>query len=65
MTYFLAQDGSGHWYLVDASRRKDWETWTAIPDDQPAAWTPPPFASALGGSPSIVEFKNPLFLSTV
>lgn len=25
--YFFDRDESGHWYLVDADKREEWETW--------------------------------------
>lgn len=57
--YFLAQDNSSHWYIVDAAKRSDWDKWIAIPEHEPASWDTPEFAIALGRGPSFVEFSNP------
>ena len=59
MRFFLSQDGSCHWYLVPVDKRKEWEAWTAIDEDDERAWTPPDYAEAIGGSPSRVEFESP------
>lgn len=53
---FLSTDCSGHWYIVDASKRKEWEEWTAIDEDDERAWDAPDYAIAVGGDPSNVEF---------
>lgn len=53
--YFLGQDSSCHWYLVDASRRADWEEWENLSEDDEKSWTPPSFATAID-SPHEVEF---------
>jgi hypothetical protein len=53
--YFLGRDDDGHWYLVDAGKREEWETWVEDPD----AWATPEFARRLGGSPSWVTFTDP------
>lgn len=53
---FLDQDCSGHWYIIDASRREEWNAWTAIDEDDERAWEAPEYAIAVGGCPSSVEF---------
>lgn len=58
--YFLSQDQSSHWYLVEADKRAQWDKWNEIPEDDPKAWETPTFAHALGGSPNLVEFELPL-----
>lgn len=57
--YFLDQDQSFHWYIVDASRRREWEAWVNLSEDDPKAWNVPDFAEALSGGCSHVEFENP------
>lgn len=58
--YFLDQDNSGHWYLVDASKRLDWDRWRSIDEDNPKSWAAPKFSRELGCSPSLVEFGVPI-----
>jgi hypothetical protein len=52
--YFLDCDDDSHWYLVDASRRAEWEKWLNTPFYFPQ----PDFAEQIDG-PSRVEFENP------
>jgi ferric-dicitrate binding protein FerR (iron transport regulator) len=58
--YFLSQDNSCHWYLVEAEHREEWEAWRDLDEDDQRAWESPKFAEMLCGSPSRVEFENPL-----
>jgi hypothetical protein len=58
--YFLGRDNSAHWYLVDASKRAEWEAWCDIPEDDERSWDAPDFAKALGGTPSRVTFADPV-----
>lgn len=60
--YFLGQDNSGHWYLVLASRRQEWYSWTELDDEDEAAWEAPDFAERLDGSPGRVIFSNYRFM---
>jgi hypothetical protein len=57
--FFLAQDNSGHWYVVPFVNRHEWHAWCDIPEDDERAWTAPPFAQEVGGSPSRVTFLSP------
>jgi hypothetical protein len=57
--YFLASDDDGHWYVIDAARRDEWDDWREIDSEDERAWTPPPFAKSLGCSPSCVTFTDP------
>ncbi len=57
--FFLAQDQSCHWHIVDASKRTEWEAWNTLDEDDENGWVTPLFAKMLGGNPSRVEFENP------
>lgn len=57
MKYFLDQDHSCHWYLVEASRRKDWDEWLEIDEEDPASWETPEFATRVNGTQSSIEFE--------
>lgn len=59
MRYFLDQDNSMHWYLVEADHGAEWDAWTSLPDDDPAGWACPGYAERLDGGPSRVTFENP------
>lgn len=57
--YFLDQDNSSHWYLVDASRRKEWSAWLELTEDDERSWELPDFAERLDGGPQRVVFTEP------
>lgn len=57
--YFLDQDNSCHWYLVDASKREEWDKWVTLDEDDPAGWDSPDFAEMIDGHPNQVEFEAP------
>ena len=54
--WFLSQDNSCHWYLVLASKRKEWNDWKELPEDDPKGWDVPCFAKYLNSHPSQIEF---------
>lgn len=56
MKYFLSRDGDCHWYLVEADRRDDWDSWCEIDTNDPASWEVPGFARAID-NPSDIEFE--------
>ncbi len=60
--YFLSQDNSSHWYIVDASKRSEWEAWREIDEDDERSWEAPEFADRLDGDPGRVEFTDPEFV---
>lgn len=57
--FFLATDNSGHWYIVPASKRRAWEKWADLDEDDERSWESPKFAQAVGGSYTLVTFENP------
>jgi hypothetical protein len=57
--YFLERDSSSHWYIVPVSRREEWEHWVNLDEDDEASWDEPDFVQRLGGSPTLVTFKEP------
>lgn len=56
--YFFSQDNSTHWYVVPVSKRKEWDKWNNLDEDDEASWEVPEYAKAIGGSPSLVTFKE-------
>lgn len=52
--YFLDQDDSCHWYIVQESHRTDWEAWKEQEEDENI----PEYATFLGCSPNNVVFDN-------
>lgn len=57
--YFLSQDNDSHWFVIPVARQQEWDAWREIDSDDERAWTPPSFARAIGGSPSLVTFCAP------
>ena len=57
MKMFLDQDNDCHWYLVDAYRRKEWETWKDLDSEDPKSWECPEYARAINTDPSRVVFE--------
>jgi hypothetical protein len=57
--YFLDRDDSGHWYIVEAEFRAEWEAWNEMGDDR-ISWESPKFAKILTRHPKWVEFEIPL-----
>jgi len=57
--YFLDQDNSCHWYLVDASRREEWNAWRELDEDDERSWKAPDCAKSINGGASKVTFTNP------
>lgn len=57
--FFLDQDNDSHWYIIPVEHAAEWSAWCEIPEDDERAWTPPPFALEVGGSPSRVTFTRP------
>lgn len=33
--FFVDQDNDCHWYLIESNKRKEWENWKDIPNDNP------------------------------
>jgi hypothetical protein len=64
--FFLDSDDDGHWFLIQANKRKEWEKWREdvyTVDDFDI--TPPDYAEEIGGHPNMVEFINPTTTSSV
>jgi len=56
--YFLDEDNSGHWCIVEADHRAEWEAWISLDASDERAWTTPDFARGIDG-PSRVTFAVP------
>lgn len=56
--FFVDQDNDCHWYLIESSKRKEWEKWKDIPDDNPESWDVPEFAKSIN-SPYQFDFYLP------
>jgi hypothetical protein len=57
--FFLDQDDSGHWYIIPAERRGEWERFMEIPSDDEASWKVPEWAKPTGCGPNYIEFSDP------
>lgn len=53
--FFVDQDNDCHWYLIESNKRKEWENWKDIPDDNPESWDVPEFAKSIN-SPYSIDF---------
>lgn len=54
--YFFDNDCDGHWYLIDANFRQEWNEW--LGSDEPET---PEFVTRLGGGIFYhIEFENPI-----
>ena len=58
--YFLDQDNSSHWYMVEADRRDDWVVWVELDDEDKDGWDTPEYAFRVDGGPNEWTFQNPL-----
>jgi hypothetical protein len=58
MKVFLSQDDDGHWYIVEAAKRRQWEEFLNIPSSDERSWGVPAFAEPIDG-PNDVEFEKP------
>lgn len=56
--FVLTRDNDSHWYVIPADKQSEWDDWCSIPSDDERSWTPPAFAKATGGSPSLVRFSD-------
>ena len=57
--YFLDQDSSGHWYVVEEAHRDAWSAWRDLPEDDELGWNAPECARAVGGNPNLITFESP------
>lgn len=56
--FFLSQDGDCHWYVVPKDKKKEWDEWRELDEDNKRSWEAPYFAIEIGGCPSQVIFKD-------
>jgi hypothetical protein len=54
--YQLANDDSGHWYVIPAAREGHWDNW--LGGSEWADGLVPMYAEAVGGSPTRVQFTE-------
>jgi hypothetical protein len=60
--FFLSTDNDSHWYVIPIAHRGDWEEFLEIDSDDERSWTVPKWAEAVGGSPTLVTFSDPVVL---
>jgi len=58
MEHILVRDNDCHWYVIPSDRRKHWSTWLELDSEDEEAWDVPEFAEAVGGSHTLVKFKE-------
>lgn len=55
--YMLVMDNDGHWYVIPVDKWLDWDKFCGGPEYE--AGDVPEYATALGGSYSLVTFTDP------
>ncbi len=58
MEHVLVSDNDGHWYVIPAKQITSFAGWLMIDPDDEASWSHPHYAEPVGGSPSLVRFKE-------
>lgn len=58
MRYFLDADQCGHWFIIPAEKRDEWNEFINVDEDDPAGWEMPEWVIYLNGSPTRVTFEN-------
>lgn len=58
MEYILIQDDDCHWYVIPEDKQEDFNYWLELPEDDKNCWVKPDYAERVGGSPSLVKFKE-------
>ena len=58
MRYFLDADQCGHWFIIPAEKRDEWNEFINIDEDDPLGWEMPEWVIHLNGSPTRVTFEN-------
>ena len=56
MRYLLQQDDDGHWYVIPADKRDEFDTWLS---DGYVTQPQPTWAWQVGGHPNNVTFTEP------
>jgi hypothetical protein len=57
--YILTQDNDCHWYVIPESMMDDWSTWLERDADEENTFEDvPDYATAVGGSPTLVVFPS-------
>ncbi|MDM4014626.1 hypothetical protein [Roseiconus lacunae] len=47
--YYLSSDSSGHDFIIPVDRADEWEAFLDLPEDDPASWDPPAWATMTEG----------------
>ena len=55
--YYLSSDQSGHNYIVPVTRKKEFEAWSNLDEDDEDAWEAPDYAFKIEGQ--TLHFENP------
>ena len=58
MRYFLDADQCGHWFIIPAEKRDEWNEFINIDEDDPLGWEMPEWVIYLNGCPARVTFEN-------
>ena len=54
--YFIDNDDNGHWYVLPAARREEWDSWLDKITNSPAAPVLPAWATYINGPANLIEF---------
>ena len=56
--FFLDSDNDGHWYVIPAEKRSEWEVWSNLDGEDERAWDTPEWAVPINGAQSRVTFEE-------
>lgn len=56
MRYCLASDDDGHWYVIPAEKRDEWENWVQMPES--TDYEAPSYAIPVDGHPTWITFER-------
>lgn len=56
--FFIDSDSDSHWYVIPVEYEQEWSDWCDIDTDDERSWSPPEFATPIGGSPNRVRFTD-------
>ena len=62
--FCLVQDNCSHWYVIPVLQIPNWSRFCSYADNDERNWNVPEFAKAVGGSPILVSFVDPIIETT-
>lgn len=62
MKYHLDTDNSGHWYIIPTDKRKDWDKFVNLDENNTESWNTPKWAKPINGAPQEISFDKYEFI---